>query len=286
MSYLLLSVCFSVAVSVLLKLMQRRGIDGGHAITWNYLACALLCFFLLDPPLAALTEANAPWARLIALAVLLPSIFLVLAASIRAAGIVRTDIAQRMSLLLSLLAAFLWFGESLNQERLIGLGLGLLAIVCLLTKPDKSPSSDGWKRWALPLTVMLGYACVDVLLKSLSAAGTPFAASLQAAFVIALAVMLAVQGLRWARHGTVLKWPALASGLLLGALNFANILFYVKAHRALPDNPAVVFSMMNIGVVLLGTLVGVLGFGERLTRLNLMAIPLAVAAIVLIASGL
>ena len=43
---------------------------------------------------------------------------------------------------------------------------------------------------------------------------------------------------------------------------------------------------MNIGVVVLGTLVGVLGFGERLGRLNLLAIPLAIIAIGLIAAGI
>jgi EamA domain-containing membrane protein RarD len=39
-------------------------------------------------------------------------------------------------------------------------------------------------------------------------------------------------------------------------------------------------------VVLLGTLVGMLGFGERLSRLNLLAIPLAILAIGLIAAGM
>ena len=54
MAYLLISVACSVLVSVLLKLMQRRGIDTAQGITWNYLAASLLCFGLLDPPLAAL----------------------------------------------------------------------------------------------------------------------------------------------------------------------------------------------------------------------------------------
>ena len=40
----------------------------------------------------------------------------------RAAGIVRTDIAQRMSLVLSLLAAFLWFGEPANALRIAAVG--------------------------------------------------------------------------------------------------------------------------------------------------------------------
>ena len=78
MAYLLISVACSVLVSVLLKLMQRRGIDTAQGITWNYLAASLLCFGLLDPPLAALGHADTPWAELALLALLLPGIFLVL----------------------------------------------------------------------------------------------------------------------------------------------------------------------------------------------------------------
>jgi drug/metabolite transporter (DMT)-like permease len=288
-SYLLISVVCSVLVSVLLKLMQRRDIDIAQGITWNYLAASLLCFALLDPPLAALSRAGAPHVELALLALLLPGIFLALSASVRAAGIVRTDVAQRMSLVLSLLAAFLWFGEHVDSLRIIGLVLGVVAIVMLVLRPRSGPARDAgadWTGWALPLLVLVGYASVDVLLKRLSAAGTPFAASLQVAFVAAFVVMLVVQTLRAWRARIALTGAALASGLLLGTLNFANILFYVKAHRALPENPAVVFSMMNIGVVLLGTLVGVFGFGERLSRLNLLAIPLAILAIGLIAAGM
>jgi drug/metabolite transporter (DMT)-like permease len=193
-----------------------------------------------------------------------------------------------MSLVLSLLAAFLWFGERADAQRLAGLALGLLAIVLLVLRPRaaSAEAEGGWTGWALPLLVLVGYASVDVLLKYIAAAGTPFAASLQVAFVAAFVVMMGVQLARRARGGPVLTLPALGAGLLLGALNFGNILFYVKAHRALPDNPAVVFSTMNIGVVLLGTLAGMLLFRERLSRINLLAIPLAVAAIALIASGL
>ncbi|MBD9479165.1 EamA family transporter [Pseudoxanthomonas sp. PXM02] len=288
MPYLLSSVVCSVLVSVLLKLMQRRGIDTAQGITWNYLAASLLCFSLLDPPLASLASPHAPWPALALLAVLLPGIFLALSASVRAAGIVRTDIAQRMSLVLSLLAAFLWFGEQANAQRLTGLALGLLAIVLLVLRPrDASAKAErGWTGWALPLLVLIGYASVDVLLKHIAAAGTPFAASLQVAFVAAFVVMMGVQLVRHARGGPALTLPALGTGLLLGALNFCNILFYVKAHRALPDNPAVVFSTMNIGVVLLGTLAGTLLFRERLSRMNMLAIPLAIMAISLIAGAM
>lgn len=287
MHFLFFSVLCSVLVSVQLKLAQRRGIDTGQAIAWNYAIAALLCGWLFDPPLASLREPQAPLLSLIALALLLPTIFLAMAASVRVTGIVRTDVAQRLSLVLSLIAAFVLFGETADAWKIGGLALGLLAIVCIVVRNGPASSgAAGPARWLLPLVVLLGYASVDILLKRIAAAGTPFAASLLFAFIGAFIVMALLQGWQQLRRQRAPTWTALLAGLLLGATNFGNILFYVRAHQALPDNPAVVFSMMNIGVVVLGTLVGVWGFGERLGRLNKLGIPLAIVAIALIAVSL
>ena len=287
MIYVLLAAACSVLVSVLLKVAGRRGIDAGQMVTWNYLVAALLCAWLLDAPLDSLRQPDAPWVPLLVLAVVLPSLFLVLAASVRAAGIVRTDIAQRLSLLLSLLAAFLWFGESANGMKLAGLGLGLLSVLAILSRPQAamagSDRASSASAWPLLLTVWVGFALVDVMLKQIAAAGTPFAASLQISFVLAFAGMLLVQLWRQSRGASRFSSRTLAAGLLLGLLNFGNIVFYVHAHRALPENPSLVFAAMNIGVVVLGTLVGVLAFREKLGRMNWLGIALAVPAIVLIA---
>jgi hypothetical protein len=35
-------------------------------------------------------------------------------------------------------------------------------------------------------------------------------------------------------------------GGLVGAFNFGNILFYLKAHQAFADNPSTVFAAMNM----------------------------------------
>ena len=283
MTYVLLAAACSVLVSVLLKLAGRRGIDAGQMVTWNYLVAALLCALLLDAPLDSLRQPDAAWVPLLVLAVVLPSLFLVLAASVRVAGIVRTDIAQRLSLLLSLLAAFLWFGESANGMKLAGLGLGLLSVVAILMRPKTTAGTPQAAGWLLLLTVWVGFALVDVMLKQIAAAGTPFAASLQVSFVLAFFGMLLVQGWRQARGHSRFSWRNLGTGLLLGVLNFGNIVFYVHAHRALPENPSLVFAAMNIGVVVLGTLVGVLAFSEKPGRMNWLGIALAVPAIVLIA---
>jgi drug/metabolite transporter (DMT)-like permease len=281
MLFVLFSAVCSVLVSVLLKIARRFDVDVTQAVTWNYLAASALCALIWQLPLARVVQPGAPWLALLGLAVVLPLLFLVLAASVRRAGIVRTDIAQRLSLLLSLLAAFLIFGEQASAAKLFGLALGLLAVVGILARPDR----EQIEKNALPalLAVWAGFAAVDVMLKQIAAAGTPFAASLQISFVLAFIGMAAWQVVRVWRGTAPLTWRSLIAGLLLGLLNFGNIIFYVSAHRALPSQPAVVFASMNIGVVVLAALAGAVGFGERLSWINRGAIALAICAIALIA---
>ena len=285
MHLILFSALCSVLVSVVLKLAPRARLDVAQLVTWNYLAAASLCAWLLRPSLASLAHADAPWISLLGLAVVLPSLFLVLGASVRATGIVRTDVAQRLSLLLSLLAAFTLFGERADPVRAAGLGLGLLAVAGIVMRPSGDTAATTHGGWKLLLTVWVGFALVDVMLKRIALSGTSSIAALQVAFAIAFVLMLGWQVLRHVRGQARLQWRNFGAGSLLGLLNFGNIVFYVRAHQALPDNPSVVFAAMNIGVVVLGTLVGVLAFGEKTSRWNRLAIVLAILAIVLIASA-
>jgi drug/metabolite transporter (DMT)-like permease len=284
MLFILLAILCSVLVSVMLKLARRQGVDVGQAIAWNYVATSVLTWLVFRPPLAALQRADAPWLGFIGLGLLLPLIFFALAASVRHAGIVRSDAAQRLSLVISLLSAFLLFGETLSPLKLAAIALGLIALVCMVWRSEAA-ATDARRAWLWPLAVFGGFAAIDILFKRVAQAGAPFAASLQAAFALALVVAFAVQlGRRVAGKTRFTVRDALA-GLLLGLINFGNIVFYVRAHQALADRPSLVFAGMNLGVVALGALVGTLVFREKLSRLNLAGVALAIAAIALAARG-
>ena len=284
MIYVLLSVVCSVLVSVLLKLARRFDIDVGQAIAWNYVMASALTAAVLQPSLTPLREPAAPWLALVALGVLLPTIFLALAASVRHAGIVRSDAAQRLSLLLSLLAAFALFGEQLTAFKGLGIALGLLALLCMVWRRGRGAThGEGVAGWLYPLLVFGGFGAIDILFKRVALAGVPLGTSLQAMFALALPVAFALQLWRRVQGQTRFTVRSALAGALLGLANFGNILFYLRGHRALPQHPALVFASMNLGVVALGALVGLLLFRERLSRLNLIGVALALLAIAVIA---
>ncbi len=286
MIFVFMSVLCSVLVSVLLKLARRLDIDVAQAIAWNYVVASALTALVLQPSLATLRQPGAPWLALIGLAVLLPTIFLALGASVRHAGIVRSEVAQRLSLLLSLLAAFALFGEPLTAFKLAGIVLGLLALFAMIWRSDALvASSAAASDWRYPLLVFAGFALIDILFKRVALAGVPLGASLQAMFALALPLAFALPLWSHLRGSTRFTRRSALAGVALGLANFGNILFYLRGHRALPGHPALVFASMNIGVVAVGALVGLLLFRERLSRFNVVGVLLAVVAIGVIAWG-
>lgn len=286
MPFLLAAALCSVLVSVLLKLARRLEVDVGQAIAWSYLVAAAATALVFAPAPSTLHAATAAWPALAGLGLLLPTIFLALAGSVRDAGIVRSEVAQRLSLLISLLAAFALFGEPPSVVKGWGIAAGLLALAGLMWRPAPADgASGGAGRWLYPLLVFVGFGIIDVLFKRVAGAGVPLGAALLAMFALALLVSAVLQGWRLARGTAALGARSLAAGLLLGLLNFGNILFYLRAHQALPGRPALVFAGMNLGVVALGALAGLAVFRERLSRVNLAGLVLAVLAITLLARG-
>ena len=277
--YLAASIACSVTVAAMLKLARGWRIDVRQAIAVNYAVAATLCWALLRPASDTLFAAGTPWLTLAALGILLPSVFLAMAQAVRHAGVARSDAAQRLALFIPLIAAFLLFGETPDGRKLAAIALAFCALYCLLRRPspDGEPAEGGRDSWLWPLIVWAGYGVIDVLFKQVARTGTAFSGALLLAFMLAGMLMLGYLVWRRARW----EWRHALAGVALGLANFGNILTYIRAHQSLPGHPSVVFASMNMGVIALGALIGALAFRESLSRLNLLGLALALAAIVL-----
>ncbi|UOO82885.1 EamA family transporter [Uruburuella testudinis] len=276
MHYLIISIVCSVAVAVLLKISRSKKIDIEQAVAVNYLAAIALCMWFLKPELGAWKSHLPDWWLFAALGVLLPAVFVVMGRAVAHTGIVKSDAAQRLSLFLPIAASFLIFGETLSPGRLIGIVLAFVALLCLLWKGGGGNKAGASVTEAgLLLGVWAGYGVIDILFKQVAKSGTAFSGNLLVAFCVAAVLMfgyLFYKGSKWTAAGIL-------GGLLLGCLNFANILFYIRAHQVFSSNPTLVFAGMNIGVIVLGTLVGALVFKEKISQINAAGIAVAVAAI-------
>lgn len=279
MIYIFISVCFSVLVSVLLKLSKRYEIDNNQAITWNYSIAGLLTWLIYRPEIPNLTTNIFP--VYFTLGVLLPLLFVILALSIRYTGIVRTDIAQRLSLFIPVLSAFFLFGEERSTIKIIGIGIAFLAIICSIPWQKNQDNKSG--LWIYPLLVFIGMGFIDTLFKQIAkTTDIQFTSSLFIVFIIAFSISIFYLLFLYFFKKLKFRLINLICGWILGIANFGNILFYLKAHQELANKPSIVFSSMNIGVIILGSAVGVFVFREKLSRLNYVGIFLALLSILVL----
>lgn len=281
MLYVIFSVCCSIIVAVLIKLARKKDVNVQQLVLWNYPSTVLLTYFLLKPQLKGLSFAALPFQFYFPLIVLLPSLFIFIALAIKYSGIVKTDVAQRMSLFIPLIASFVLFNETLHFSTGIGILVGLVAVICSISW--KTTNNTSSKSFSYPLIVFLGMGIIDILFKQIAQhTEVPYTTSM---FIVFLGSMLFAFILLISRlflHREKLDYYAIIWGIILGIFNFANIFFYMKAHRALPDNPSIVFTTMNIGVIVVGTIVGIILFKEKLSRINLIGLFLAIVSIFII----
>ena len=286
MMYLTIAVLCSVAVSVLLKVLRQKNIDIRQTIVAGYPVAFLLTWLLLKPDVSSIGTLGNAWGIIIALGILLPAVFVILGRAIEAVGMVATDAAQRLSLIIPIIAAFMLFGEVLTGTRILGLGLGFLALGALIYRPQQAVSTQDISKKATtpnrtlrtPLWlfgVWAGYGVIDILFKQVAKQGAAFPLTLFVSFGMAgllLFIYLLITRVRW-------QGNALIAGLLLGALNMGNIYAYVRAHQVLSESPSIVFTGMNVGVIAVATIIGVGVFKEQLNRINMLGIVLAVSCV-------
>lgn len=278
MLFLILSILCSVTVGVLFKVARLYTISITQIVTTNYVLALILCYFFFSPDLATVT-AQAPWGIYIPLGILLPSIFLFLAASIQHMGIVKTDAAQRLSLFIPILAAWLIFGEQFNALKITAFLIAFPALLLILTKPSDNTEN----KWVYPAVVLVGFGLIDILFKQIALyTNLPYTTSLFVVFSIAMAIMLVVISVEIWYKKRKLKYQSILFGALVGLFNFGNILFYLKAHQSFAENPSTVFAGMNMGVITIGSLTGIFVFKEKLSKMNFTGLFLALIAIVLI----
>ena len=264
------------------KVFDRREIPMLPAIVVNYFT-AFACGAALTQPWSWETMVPLlPSACL--LGVLFISIFYLSAISTQRIGVAVTAVASKMSLVVTVLFAVIALGERPSMLGWSGIVLALVAVFASSWNPG---AGNAKRAWLLPVLLFFGTAAVDITLNSVQRSQlSPTTESLFPTMVFGIAGVLGCTIMvvsRTAHH--VLRSRVLIGGMVLGSINYASLYFIVGALARSGFEASSVFPLMNIGVILFGTAISILAFGERLRRLQWIGIACAVFAMALILLG-
>lgn len=277
MAILLLATLFSSAFGLVLRDALGRRCNPWLVGLVNYITATAI-----QVGRYALSPAPAPWqARSVALGaatgVFYALNFLLFIPLLERKGVSITSAMLRLAVIFPILASLWLWGERLNLYQGLGLALSLIALPLLTVNP-----SEGWqgldrRATGLLLLLLLGNGASMVLTKGYQMGATPDQDAPYLASLFGAAMLISGAAWMGKRHGSSPR--DLLPGVGLGLTNALANWGLVSALGVLPG--VLVFPVYSaVGLVFTALLARWL-FSERVTRLELSGMAVAVIAVAL-----
>lgn len=281
---LIWSIASSSLIFVVFKLFATYRVATFYAIVINYLTacCVGFLFFARPFPLAELPDRPWFWPAM-AMGCLFIAVFNLMARTSQTMGVSVASVATKMSLVLPVLAGVLLYGELLSPYKLLGICIALAAVYFASLKGDVR--RVGIRTLYLPGLVFLGSGIIDTSIKYLQETRIPdnefpvFSALIFGSAALTGTILMLVREplSRFRPNGR-----NLLGGIALGIPNFFSIYFLLGALKSVGMPSAYLFTLNNVSIVVLTTLLGIILFRERLSGANWLGIGLGVSSILII----
>lgn len=276
MLFLCLAVLSSAAISVLMRLSSDKVSARLSMLSVNYLCCALLgAFYAGFRVVRPEVDGFAFTLGLGAVSgVLFLGGFVLFQWNTRHNGVVLSAVFMKLGLLVPMTVSVLFFREIPTWMQITGFCLAVAAIVLINLKSEGDRKGFRWQLLAM-LLICGGADAMSKVFERMGPASLsdPF---LFYTFLVALVLCAVLVAIKKERPGI----RELLFGTAIGIPNFFASKFLLLALKELPA--VVVFPSFSIGAMLLTTLVGVVFFRERLTKLQWLALLAIIAALFLL----
>jgi drug/metabolite transporter (DMT)-like permease len=275
--YLLLSILSSTAIFVLFKSFSKYKINTLQAIVVNY-ATAFTCGLLLQEGQIRPSEIiQTKWFFIaITLGFLFITIFNVMALTAQKNGLSVASVASKMSVIIPILFGIFMYNESTGIQKIIGIILALVAVY--LTSTKQKSNTVLTKAIYLPIILFLGSGIIDTSVNHF-APKNEMQLFLAVIFGIAGSLgffILSYKSIILKQH---FKLKSVPFGILLGIANYCSMYFLLKALRIDGLDSSSVFTINNVAIVAVSTLIGLILFREKISTKNWIGIILAVISI-------
>lgn len=280
---ILLTVVFSSILYIVFKIFKILNINVFQAIVFNYLVASSLGLYLNETPISVGEISQKSWFPLtIIIGVLFVTIFYIMAKTILVNNLTVASVASKMSMVIPALFGIFILKEPTSVLLWIGLFLAILSVYFVSKKPTEKFNLS---HFGFPILLFLGSGTIDTLInvtqhfylpKSETAlfSGFAFSFAFCSGFLMLLFLLITKK--------QKFEFKNLLGGLLLGIPNYFSLYFTTKSLQIETLSSATIFTFLNIGVILLTTLIGLLFFKEKLYKLNYVGILIALIALFLV----
>ena len=286
MIFLALSIIASTLIFVIFRLFASYNINTLQAIVVNYfVACSCgVIGYQNSIELSAIPQYNWFYYTL-ALGALFIIVFNLMAVTTQHSGLSVVSVATKMALVIPIAFGLWYYQEPLGPFKAAGIVLALVAVYLVAVKKDSGIILQK-RNLVFPMLVFLGSGLIDTSLNFLQndfitdKSLIPLFSStiFMTAGVIGIMVLVAqkIKGV------LVLEFKNIIAGIVLGIPNYFSIYFLVKALRSDLFDSSGIFTINNVGIVIISTLLGIIFFKEQLSIKNWIGITLAVISIALV----
>ncbi|MDG1270723.1 MAG: DMT family transporter [Ulvibacter sp.] len=286
MIFLALSIIASTLIFVIFRLFASYNINTLQAIVVNYfVACSCgVIGYQNSIELSAIPQYNWFYYTL-ALGALFIIVFNLMAITTQHNGLSVVSVATKMALVIPIAFGLWYYKEPLGPSKAAGIVLALIAVYLVAVKKDSSIILQK-KNLVFPVLVFLGSGLIDTSLNFLQndfitdKSLIPLFSS--TIFLTAGVIGIMVLVVQKIKGVLVLEFKNIIAGIVLGIPNYFSIYFLVKALRSDLFDSSGIFTINNVGIVIISTLLGVVFFKEQLSVKNWIGITLAVISIALV----
>lgn len=282
---LALSVCFSSLIFVIFKLYDVYKIETVYAIITNYMVACIVGLFFYSGEINPVEISAQPWfLGTLFLGFLFIVVFNIMAKTSQKVGVSVASVATKMSLVIPVIFGVLVYNEKLGLIKVVGILLALAAVYFASVKENKISIKKS--TVILPVLVFLGSGIIDTSIKYVQESHikeNEF--PLFSATVFAAAAFVGLVFIVFKSFKTPLKvnFKNVLGGIALGVPNYFSIFYLLRALQNPSLTSASVFTINNVAIVMLSTLLGILLFKEQISLKNWGGIALAVISIILVA---
>lgn len=283
MIYLLLSILASTALFTIFKLFEHYKIDTLQAIVVNYITACLCGLLNYQATISTSEIINSQWFfGAILLGFLFIAVFNLMALTAQRNGISVASVAGKMSVVIPVIFGLYAYNESLGFQKVFGIIIALVAVYLTAVKNKSLPIRHGL---LLPFLLFLGSGIIDASIKYLettyvSKNGIPlFSASI---FGCAATIGILILVYKAINNSFKFGIKNVIGGSILGVINYYSIFYLLKALQFEGLESSTIFTVNNVAIVMVSTLVGLFLFKESISKKNWIGICLAIVSILLV----